>query len=78
MHENGNWMNPDQRSATEAGLLDREPCATCEELGEDWNKGECPESKRPCGHHCNCVWTQDRCCWCGKEIEAEDDEMEGT
>ncbi len=23
MHENGNWMNPDQRSATKAGLWNR-------------------------------------------------------
>ena len=37
-------------------------CASCGEVpGND-----CPEGKRPCGHHCNCSWTQDVCCWCGE------------
>lgn len=26
---------------------------------------ECPESQRPCGHHCNCFWANDHCHWCG-------------
>ncbi len=30
---------------------------------------ECPgDEKRPCGHHCNCSWLWDKCCWCGKEF----------
>ena len=42
-------------------------CLTCEEDPSDAAKGECPESKRPCGHHCDCMWDQDQCCWCGAE-----------
>lgn len=30
-------------------------------------KGECPKSKKPCGHHCNHSWSHDVCCWCLKE-----------
>jgi hypothetical protein len=29
---------------------------------------ECPKSLRPCGHHCNHSWEQDRCHWCGVEF----------
>lgn len=38
-------------------------CLTCGEL--DGAEGECPNSKRPCGHHCNCSWIHDCCHWCG-------------
>ncbi|PPF64552.1 hypothetical protein C5E11_03955 [Clavibacter michiganensis] len=40
-------------------------CASCgmEESGAEAN--ECPNSKRPCGHHCNHVWSHDECDWCG-------------
>ena len=41
-------------------------CLTCAEGAGD--EGECPESKRPCGHHCNCVWIHDVCHWCGAEV----------
>ena len=34
---------------------------------------ECPESKRPCGHHCNCSWVHDVCHWCGSEFGEADD-----
>jgi len=44
-------------------------CGTCGE--GDFPQGECPESKRPCGHHCNHVWTHDQCDWCGKHFDAE-------
>ena len=44
-------------------------CDTCGEGGFPQN--ECPESKRPCGHHCNHVWTHDQCDWCGKHFDAE-------
>ena len=33
---------------------------------------DCPQAKRPCGHHCNCSWEQDVCHWCGKEFLGED------
>jgi hypothetical protein len=32
-------------------------------------KGECPESQRVCGHHCNCSWTQDHCHWCDMKFD---------
>lgn len=44
-------------------------CLTCGEV--DGVEGECPGSKRPCGHHCNHSWTQDLCHWCGEEIGEE-------
>ena len=40
-------------------------CGSC---GEGIPEQECPESKRPCGHHCNHVWTHDICDWCGTEF----------
>lgn len=53
-------------------------CVSCEQYGrEDSLEAEsgipekCPESKRPCGHHCNHIWTHDSCCWCGVEIKQE-------
>lgn len=45
-------------------------CATC---GEDVEENECPNSPRPCGHHCNHSWTHDSCCWCGTEWDGEDE-----
>ena len=52
------------------------PCDTCAdpetEGSEDGApKNECPQSKRPCGHHCNCSWEQDICHWCGEEFGEE-------
>lgn len=41
-------------------------CSSCGEEGAEIN--ECPKSRRTCGHHCNCSWSQDECCWCGKEF----------
>lgn len=38
-------------------------CGTCGEIEDA--EGECPRSKRVCGHHCNCVWIHDGCDWCG-------------
>jgi len=43
-------------------------CVPCE---QDDPRGECPASKRTCGHHCNHIWTHDKCDWCGLE-EVED------
>lgn len=45
-------------------------CATCGEI--EGVEGECPESQRPCGHHCNHIWTHDACCWCKVELQGED------
>ena len=42
-------------------------CASCGETDE-----KCEKSKRDCGHHCNCSWEFDECCWCGKRWD--DDE----
>jgi len=41
-------------------------CGSCGEHGP--KLGECSASKRICGHHCNCSWTHDECCWCGEEF----------
>lgn len=49
--------------------------ADCYSCGEP-AAGKCPDSKRPCGHHCNCSWTNDRCHWCGKEF-GEQPQQEG-
>jgi hypothetical protein len=45
--------------------VEHDDCVSC---GEEMPKNECPKSERPCGHHCNCSWVQDGCCWCGKEF----------
>lgn len=45
-------------------------CFTCAEDPEGHlYRDECPASKRPCGHHCNCSWIQDCCHWCGAESD---------
>jgi hypothetical protein len=71
---------PPQAAQTGDGpwVDDPENCDTCAErprtaLGilqepEAMPLGECPLSKRRCGHHCNCTWTQDACCWCGFQL----------
>jgi hypothetical protein len=44
----------------------------CSSCGEECAPPmECPASRRQCGHHCNCSWSQDECCWCGKEFGEE-------
>lgn len=40
-------------------------CVSC---GMPPDQLTCSRSKRPCGHHCNCSWTQDVCHWCGAEF----------
>lgn len=56
----------------EAQTVDPDDCTSCMERAEggaeDCPEGECTASKRPCGHHCNCSWTLDRCCWCKQWI----------
>lgn len=38
-----------------------EECGSCGEAFED----KCSKSQRPCGHHCNHIWTHEHCDWCG-------------
>ena len=53
-------------------MLTVDECSSCSEMEP---LGECPKSKRECGHHCNCIWTQDICHFCGGEIN-DDGEFE--
>jgi hypothetical protein len=39
-------------------------CMTCEEGTDE----RCRESRRSCGHHCNCAWTHAICHWCDAEF----------
>lgn len=43
-------------------------CVSCD---EEMPRGECPKSKRPCGHHCNHSWTHDWCDWCDETFGCE-------
>lgn len=43
-------------------------CASC---GEGDEVNPCDKSQRKCGHHCNHIWTHDKCCWCGVEAEVD-------
>jgi hypothetical protein len=40
-------------------------CSSCAEV---MPINECPQSQRPCGHHCNHSFDQDICHWCGEEF----------
>lgn len=51
-----------------------EPAGDCISCEEEMPEHECPESKRPCGHHCNCSWCHDKYCWCGREFGEEEEE----
>lgn len=60
---------------TRSAALRAERDRVAEEAGEaecyscgDPAAGTCPQSKRPCGHHCNCSWVHDHCHWCDKEF----------
>lgn len=57
--------------ALDSDTPSEEKCYSC---GEDQRLGECPKSKRACGHHCNCSWVNDLCHWCGKEFGAQSEE----
>lgn len=59
------------RSATQPAGPD--PAPKCFSCSEGVPRDACPKSKRPCGHHCDCSWEQDQCCWCGMEFGAGDD-----
>lgn len=52
-------------------------CMTCTDGSEADKADKCPNSKRECGHHCDCSWSQDKCCWCGKEFGANEGTEEG-
>jgi hypothetical protein len=47
-------------------------CSKCQRdrssCGEECPPGECSNSLRHCRHHCNCSWSQEKCCWCGEEF----------
>lgn len=45
-------------------------CLTCD---EDCDDDVCVKSQRTCGHHCNHWWTHDVCCWCGKELDVDEE-----
>lgn len=47
------------------------PNPECDSCAEGDPEGECPDSERPCGHHCNHIWEQDCCHWCKGSYEAE-------
>lgn len=51
-------------------MTEENECIDCAEGVNPFDK--CPQSKRPCGHHCNCVWVHDHCHWCGMESEETD------
>lgn len=53
---------------SEADALDDD----CIECSED-DAAQCPRSVKPCGHHCNHVWTHDACCYCGWLVPNDDD-----
>ena len=48
-------------------------CDTCGEV--EGVEGECANPKRVCGHHCNCMWTHDSCCWCAVRFCGDCEEL---
>jgi hypothetical protein len=46
----------------------KDDCGTCG-MGSAIEDDKCSKSQRPCGHHCNHVWTHDTCDWCGNNFE---------
>lgn len=69
------WQSPEEVRFYEKA--EEGPTEACDSCGHDDTGGDCPHSKKPCKHHCNCIWTQDKCCWCGKEF-GEEAAGEGT
>ena len=53
------------------------PDHDCDSCGEQLPRWECPAARRPCGHHCNHIWTHDECCWCGTEFGESSDPRTG-
>lgn len=60
---------PEPEEEHEQVEINTTECVSCNE-GLPLN--ECPQSKRPCGHHCNHSWSHEECCWCGKVFEGEE------
>lgn len=54
------------------------PPSACTSCDERMPLRECPQSKRACGHHCNCSWTQDVCHWCGQTFSEDTKPPEKT
>lgn len=46
----------------------------CDSCAEQDIVGQCPNSRRECGHHCNHSWSHDECCWCGKVFVGDKEE----
>lgn len=42
-------------------------CSSCPDIGGTAEIDLCPDSRSPCGHHCNHSWSHDVCDWCGTE-----------
>lgn len=61
----GFGTRPAERELVTALLTE---CLSCTEGTEE---AVCPDSRRPCGHHCNHTWTHDVCDWCGQEVDPE-------
>jgi len=66
----GVWAEDDIAASAHISGLPEDECLTCTEGGIP--EGECKKSLRPCGHHCNCSWSQDCCHWCGAELDGDD------
>jgi len=57
-----------ERPAGESEARLRGLGTACFSCGQEMPTEQCPNSKRRCGHHCNCSWEQDECCWCGERF----------
>ena len=69
-------MADDVTIQIEVGAFENAKWGTCGEVGDADQEMQCPKSKRVCGHHCNCVWTHDDCCWCGKDFWLEENQSD--
>jgi len=56
-------------------MTEHDECISCDGVTPE---NECPDSERPCGHHCNCSWIHDHCHWCGVEFGEEGKETKMT
>lgn len=56
------------------GLVESWPAeGECEGCGNGMPADECRLGPRLCGHHCDCSWDQDHCCFCGEEFGEHQD-----
>jgi hypothetical protein len=56
---------------TEDLRMTSRPSEECVSCSEGLPGKECPGSRRECGHHCNCLWSQDQCCWCSAHVDED-------